>query len=70
MARTIGSDELFRLIHSLSVEEKGYFKKFATRHTTNDSIYLKLFNTIAKQDAFDETQLKKITKTTHVRKSI
>lgn len=59
MARTIGSDELFRLIHSLSVEEKGYFKKFATRHTTNDSIYLKLFNTIAKQDAFDETQLKK-----------
>lgn len=59
MARTIGSDELFRLIHSLSVEEKGYFKKFATRHTTTDSIYLKVFNAIAKQDTFDESQLKK-----------
>lgn len=59
MARTIGSDELFRLIHSLSIEEKGYFKKFATRHTTADSIYLKLFNTIAKQDNFEESQLKK-----------
>lgn len=59
MARTIGSDELFRLIHSLSKEEKGYFKKFATRHTNTDSIYLKLFNVIAKQVDFEESQLKK-----------
>jgi hypothetical protein len=59
MARLIGSDELFRLIHSLSIEEKGYFKKFATRHTTTDSSYLKLFNAISKQRDFDETQHKK-----------
>lgn len=59
MARLIGSDELFRLVHSLSIEEKGYFIKFASRHANTDSIYLKLFKTIAKQSIFDETELKK-----------
>jgi hypothetical protein len=59
MARILGSDELFRLIHSLSKEEKGYFKKFATRHSASDSINLKLFNAISSQTVFEESDLKK-----------
>src|SRR5688572_19832163 len=57
--RTTGSDELFKLIHSLSTDEKGYFKKFAKRHTTGGNIYLKLFDAINKQKEFEEKTLKK-----------
>lgn len=59
MAGKKGSDELFRLIQSLSVEEKGYFKKFAKRHTAKGNAYLKLFDAIGKQEHFEETSLKK-----------
>lgn len=59
MARTTGSDELFRLIHSLTTEEKGYFKKFALRHTSEGNKYLQLFDAISKQNEFEEASLKK-----------
>ncbi|HRG90027.1 MAG TPA: hypothetical protein PLW44_13470 [Chitinophagales bacterium] len=58
MARTKGSTELFDLIHSLSPEEKGYYKKFSKRHIPNGSNYLKLFDAIAAQDAFEEATLR------------
>lgn len=44
--RTTGSDDLYRLIHSLTTEEKGYFKKFAKRHTSGGNKYLQLFDDI------------------------
>jgi len=59
MARLQGSDVLFRLIHSLTTEEKGYFKKFAKRHTPKQNIYLKIFDTICKQQSFEEESLKR-----------
>ena len=59
MAHLTGSDELFRLIHSLNTEEKGYFRKFALRHTSQGNDYLKLFDAINKQSAFEDAQLKK-----------
>ena len=57
MARKTGSDELFRLIHSLTIEEKGYFKKFAARHKTSGNVYLRLFDAINKQKVFEEKLL-------------
>lgn len=59
MARTKGSDDLFKLIHSLTAEEKGYFKKFAKRHTPQGNQYLQLFDAINKQPVFEEASLKK-----------
>ncbi len=59
MPRKQGTTELFTLVHSLSPEEKGYFKKFASRHSTEGSKYLQLFDAISKQTAFEETTLKK-----------
>lgn len=59
MARNKGSDTLFKLIHSLSTEEKGYFKKFARRHSTTGTRYLSLFDAISNQEEFDERPLKK-----------
>jgi tetratricopeptide (TPR) repeat protein len=59
MARTKGSDDLFILIHSLSAEERGYFKKFAKRHTSTGNTYLRIFEVISAQHTFDETDLKK-----------
>jgi ribosomal protein S19 len=58
MARIKGSDDLFRLIHSLTKEEKGYFQKFAKRHTNAGNIYLKLFNQICQQSEFEEESIK------------
>lgn len=59
MPRTTGSDELYRLIHSLSSSEKGYFQKYAQRHTTKSTAHLQLFNAIAAQNKFEEASLKK-----------
>lgn len=58
MARIKGSNELYKLIHSLTAEEKGYFKKFAQRHTSSGNQYLQLFELISKQSTFEETELK------------
>ncbi len=57
--RTTGSDDLYRLIHSLTTEEKGYFKKFALRHSEKQSKHLQLFDAIGGQENFEETSLKK-----------
>jgi hypothetical protein len=59
MARLTGSDDLYRLIHSLTTEEKGYFKKFALRHTSRGNLYLQLFDAISNQDQNNEQLLKK-----------
>lgn len=59
MPRKQGTSELFTLIHSLTAEEKGYFKKFATRHSADGNKYLQLFDAINKQTAFEEKSLLK-----------
>lgn len=53
------SDDLFRLIKSLTKSEKGYFKKFASRNapgTTKN--YIVLFNAIDALSVYDEDKLK------------
>ncbi len=59
MARTQGSDDLFRLIHSMSAAEKNYFKRYAKRYADKDSKYLQLFDAINQQEQFEEGSLKK-----------
>lgn len=59
MARLTGSDDLYRLIYSLTTEEKGYFKKFALRHTSHGNAYLQLFDVICSQAHTDEKILKR-----------
>lgn len=58
MARTSGSTDLYNLIHAMTTAEKGYFKKFAKRHTSSGNKYLDLFNAISKQQVFEEKTLK------------
>ncbi|HEU4718084.1 MAG TPA: hypothetical protein VFU15_09630 [Bacteroidia bacterium] len=54
------SDDLFRLIHSLSKNEKGYFKKSAGRHVKgNGNNYIRLFDAIEKQNVYDEEKVKR-----------
>ncbi|MEM7103780.1 MAG: hypothetical protein AAF502_11650 [Bacteroidota bacterium] len=54
------SDDLFQLIKSLNKSEKGYFKKFVYKgEGKRDSVYLKLFDILDKQETFDEEKLKK-----------
>lgn len=54
------SDELFKLIKSLSKAEKIYFKKFSKRHVIGaGNKYVKLFDVINKQDKiYDENNVK------------
>jgi len=52
------SDQLFRLVKSLSKAEKRYFKLFAGRHSSHGkSDYITLFDAIEKQDIYDESKL-------------
>lgn len=54
------SDNLHRLIKSLSKPEKRYFKIYSSRHTLGDkNNYQILFDAIDKQKAYDEDTLKK-----------
>ncbi len=54
------SDDLFRLIKSLSKSEKGYFKKFAARNSPGGkSNYLTLFDAVESMESYDEDALKK-----------
>lgn len=59
MAGRKESTDLFQLIKSLPPEEKGYFRKFAKRHSDKGSSALKLFDEISKQKNYDEKLLKK-----------
>lgn len=53
-----GSDDLFRLIKSMSKTEKSYFKKFAERHVIGEqNNYLKLFDAIERQEVYDEKKI-------------
>ncbi len=69
-------DDLFRLIKSLSKNEKGYFKKQAFNSTTaKNSNYLKLFDAIDRQSEYNEKLIKqkfrneKFVKQLHVAKN-
>jgi hypothetical protein len=54
------SDDLFQLIKSMSKSEKGYFKKFASKHTIGEkNIYVKLFDAIDDLEEYDEDKLRK-----------
>ena len=53
------SDDLFQLIKAMSKSEKGYFKKFASKHTIGEkNIYVKLFDAIDALEVYDENELK------------
>ncbi|MBI3510459.1 MAG: hypothetical protein HY064_07325 [Bacteroidetes bacterium] len=55
------SDELFLLIRSLSKNEKGYFKKYASKHVVGSgNNYIRLFDAIERQKEYDEEQIRKI----------
>lgn len=52
------SDQVFRLIKSLTSAEKRYFKIFAGRHTIGDkNEYVSLFDAIDKQEVYNEGKL-------------
>lgn len=53
------SDKLHRLIRSLSVPEKRYFRIFIRGKTERDSKYLLMFETLAAMEVFDEEEVKK-----------
>lgn len=49
------SSELYDLVHSLSKNEAGYFKKFSARHSaTEDLDYIQLFNLLSRQKKHDD----------------
>ena len=53
-------DALYKLVHSMSKTEKGYFKKQAKAFEHSGSAnYIKLFNAIDKQAEYDEAELMK-----------
>jgi hypothetical protein len=56
------SDDLFKLVKSLTKSEKGYFVKFAKRYSRPDNNSLKLYEAIEKQaeagDEYDEEAIK------------
>src|SRR4051812_37900043 len=53
-------DSLFRLIKSLSRNEKGYFKKYSSMHIIGgENNYIRLFDAIEKQKKFNEEAIKK-----------
>lgn len=51
------SDSLHRLIHSLNKPEKRYFKLYASRHTSDENNYIRLFDAIEKQAEYDEAAI-------------
>ena len=51
------SDELFRLIKSMSKEEKRHFK-MASQSTAQEKTYIKLFDLINNADSYDEDVIK------------
>ncbi|MEO8514243.1 MAG: hypothetical protein ABI543_11825 [Ignavibacteria bacterium] len=53
------SDDLFQLIKAMSKSEKGYFKKFASKHTIGEkNIYVKLFDAIDSKSEYSEEVIK------------
>ena len=56
----IKKNNLFELIHSLSVSEKRFFRQSFGGQGNDRSNYLRLFNEIDKMDAYDESKIRKI----------
>jgi hypothetical protein len=55
------TDDLHRLIHTLSKTEKRNFKLYASKYDSQGkSNYIKLFDAIEKQEQYDEEQVKKL----------
>ncbi len=55
----VSSEQLFRLIKSLSKTEKGYFKKFSSLHIMGEkNNYVKLFDAIDQMREYDEEKVK------------
>lgn len=52
------SAELFQLIHSFSVAEVRYFRRYAGRHRSNSSKYLLLFDALREMNVYDELVLR------------
>ncbi|MEZ4690659.1 MAG: hypothetical protein R3A12_10930 [Ignavibacteria bacterium] len=54
------SEDLWKLIHSLNISEKGYFVKFAKRHSPEkENNYIRLFDAINSQtEKYDENEIK------------
>jgi hypothetical protein len=62
MPRT-ASDALHQLIHSLDRTEKGYVKRYCSRHVLGEgNDYVRLFDLIETQDTHDEAALKRALK--------
>jgi hypothetical protein len=58
--RTVKNDPLFELIHSLSLSEKGYFKKFSSGFAKGkNKNYLRLFDALASANEFEEGVFRK-----------
>ena len=53
----VPSDELFRLIKSMSRQEKVYFKQYASRKKEHNN-YIVLFDSIDSMDSYNERELK------------
>lgn len=54
------SDDLFRLVKSLTSAEKGYFKKYTAKHVIGEkNDYIILFTALDKMDVWDEDVLKR-----------
>ena len=53
------SSELFELIHSLNKTEKRYFKLHVAKYNYAESNYLKLFDALDRQEAYDEKAIRK-----------
>jgi len=63
------TDHLHRLIHSMNKPEKRYFKIYASRHSSAENNYLKLFEAIDRQPEYkEEDVLKKFAKESFVKK--
>jgi hypothetical protein len=55
----VATEDLFQLIRTLSKNEKGYFKKYASKHTVGEqNNYIRLFDAIENQDTYDEQKIK------------
>src|SRR5438105_4276010 len=56
----IESDDLFRLIHALSMQEKRHFKIFAKSSYTRqgENNYIRLFDAVGKQKKYNEKKIK------------
>ena len=53
------SEDLFRLVKSLTMSEKRYFKLFASKHK-GEKNYIRLFEVIEKQDKYDEPAIREV----------